>query len=104
MAVSTAIHEFFGVALLEATFCGCYPLAPDALVYPEIFPNREHRFTDSGELVRKLKGFCERPAAVRKWQKDPVAREGLGLRRFTMETLRPVFAKLLLGEECNADL
>ena len=38
IAVSTARHEFQGLALLEATSAGARPLVPDALCYPEQYP------------------------------------------------------------------
>ena len=40
LVVSTAVHEFFGMAVLEATRAGCRPLVPDRLAYVELYPAR----------------------------------------------------------------
>lgn len=38
IVVSTAIHEFFGAALVEALYCDCFPILPGRLSYPQFIP------------------------------------------------------------------
>lgn len=47
VAVSTARHEFQGLAVLEAAACGAVPLVPDGLAYREIWP-QELRYPEGG--------------------------------------------------------
>jgi len=42
IVVSTARHEFFGVAVQEAIYCGCHPVLPNRLSYPELIPETHH--------------------------------------------------------------
>jgi glycosyltransferase involved in cell wall biosynthesis len=42
VVVSTAQHEFFGAAVVEACYCGCFPVLPRRLSYPELIPEAHH--------------------------------------------------------------
>jgi glycosyltransferase involved in cell wall biosynthesis len=62
VAVSTAVNEFFGLAMVEAAYAGCFPLVPDRLAYPELYPS-EMRYATQEELVARLRSLVlHRPA------------------------------------------
>ena len=63
IAVSTAANEFFGIAMIEACHAGCYPLVPDDLAYPELYP-AQFRYRGAQELTARLRSLvAERPVA-----------------------------------------
>jgi glycosyltransferase involved in cell wall biosynthesis len=68
IVVSTAIHEFFGVSVVEAVYCGCFPVLPRRLVYPEIIPEEHHEaclYDDFDELIALLRGALSAPERAR---------------------------------------
>lgn len=66
--VSTAIHEFFGIAVMEAIYCGCHPLLPKRLSYPELINPSLHSpllhaptlYEDEEELFKTMYKILKR--------------------------------------------
>ena len=49
VVLSTALHEFQGLAMLEGAAHGCIPLAPNRLAYPE-WVNKNYLYEDSKDV------------------------------------------------------
>lgn len=62
IAVSTALNEFFGLAMVEACYAGCHPLVPRRLAYPEIYGD-EHLYDSRDALVARLRELVLHPPA-----------------------------------------
>jgi glycosyltransferase involved in cell wall biosynthesis len=61
--VSTALHEFFGIAVLEGVRAGCCPVVPDRLSYKELFP-KQYKYAE-GKLTEHLKKVISCPVSFR---------------------------------------
>lgn len=56
VVVSTAEHEFFGIAVCEAIWAGAIPVLPNRLSYPELVP-QECLYESLGEAVNMIKNL-----------------------------------------------
>jgi glycosyltransferase involved in cell wall biosynthesis len=65
VVASTAIQEYFGIAVMEAAYCGARPLLPRRLVYPELH-DEKHLYSSDGELTGALRTLIAQgsPAAA----------------------------------------
>lgn len=43
IVVSTAIQEFFGISIVEAVYCQCWPVLPQRMNYPHLIPTNYHK-------------------------------------------------------------
>ena len=64
IVVSTTRHEFFGVGMVEALYCGCAPLAPSRFNYPALVPvgvQERCLFDTPADFESKLRALLQHP-------------------------------------------
>lgn len=88
IVVSTSLHEFYGIAVLEAVFAGCLPLVPDRLVYPELYP--ECYLYREGQLKTTL---CKLLAEWDSTKRKPVQ---MDVNKFSWDNLNNTYRKWLV--------
>ncbi len=90
VVLSTAIHEFFGVGVAEAIYCGAWPVLPNRLSYPELLPPEMHAlclYQDFEGLLALLRAALAEPRA------DPALRAWVA--RFDWSVQGPIYDALL---------
>jgi len=72
IVVSTALHDFQGLSVLEAAAAGCLPVVPDRLAYREFFPEEccyeslpDDPDAEAEILADRLACLCTDPEATR---------------------------------------
>ena len=91
VVVSTAIHDFQGIAILEGVAAGCIPLVPDRLAYSELFA-KKYRYPSTIKDEEKEAGSLSE-----KLQKLIIAKETRALdiapdiQGLSWTSLRPVY-------------
>jgi glycosyltransferase involved in cell wall biosynthesis len=77
VTVSTAVHEYFGIAVVEAMACEVFPLLPRRLSYPELVPAEFHSaclYFDEKHLRHRLKQLLTDDAPTRRSVAEQLAR------------------------------
>lgn len=98
VVLSTALHEFFGVSVVEAVYCGAYPILPARLSYPELLPAESHDdclYNDFDGLLARLRAVLDAPADA--FPLRPKLRQSLRdhVRRFDWTTQGSLYDALM---------
>lgn len=94
VVLSTALHDFQGLAIQEACLAGCTPLAPKALVYPEYLAEQFlYPFSDAIET-----SACAAVQRLIEWEllKQSEALPKVNLNRFNIKEIKKEY-ELLFG-------
>ena len=100
VVLSTALHDFQGLAIQEACTLGCTPLVPDALVYPEYMDSKFLYTFNKGinESSKDEANCAEILKQLEIWQTmlaNNIALPRVTLDGFSHKALRPKYAELL---------
>jgi hypothetical protein len=77
----TANQDFFGGSVVETAYCGCHPVLPRRLAYPEHFPDRPVFYDNLEEAVQQIAALIR----CGKWKTPSLCR--FDVARYSWKTL-----------------
>jgi hypothetical protein len=71
MVLSTARHEFQGLAVMQAVATGCLPVVPDRLAYAELYPAPFRYASRPDDLQHEASAAVDRILALAASDREP---------------------------------
>ncbi|GGB93558.1 glycosyl transferase family 1 [Marinobacterium zhoushanense] len=90
VVLSTALHDFQGIAVLEAVAAGCRPVVPDRLAYPELFPD-DCRYAE----VDESRSLSQMVAQLAQRKVEGVALDVSDISHLSWRSMRPAWAEAM---------
>ena len=87
----TSHQDFFGISIMEAIYCGAYPILPKRLTYPELLPDiyhSNHLYDSEDDLYEMVKKSIQNIGMVR--QNSMVD----WIQKFDWKKMAPLYDKL----------
>lgn len=87
----TSNQDFFGASVVEAIYCGCYPILPQRQTYPELIPLSDfpnNFYSDFDDLVPKLEAAIQNINSTRRTNLRPVVEQ------FSWRNMAPIYDDL----------
>ena len=84
----TSNQEFFGISIMEAIYCGNWPILPNRLSYPELLPKENHRdniYQNEEDLYKKIINAIVNIDDIRKSKLSSIAS------KFSWDIMAPVY-------------
>ena len=84
----TSNQEFFGISVMEAIYCGNWPILPNRLSYPELLPRANHEeniYEDEKDLYKKIINAIVNIDNIRKSKLSLIAS------KFSWDIMAPVY-------------
>jgi len=84
----TSNQEFFGISVMEAIYCGNWPILPNRLTYPELLPEVNHKeniYQDEKDLYKKIINAIVNIENIRRTRLSSIAS------KFSWDIMVPVY-------------
>lgn len=96
--LSTALHDFQGLAVLEAVASGCIPVVPDRLAYQEIFPEKYRYQSEPSNLNDEAENMAGKLISLNMERLNmKLNLDDIGITDFSIEKLKPLYSAILFS-------